>query len=245
MSTTGKLLSSVYALLAYVIGMASLLWLIGFLINVIVPKTVDAGPSAPLPGGYVTNAFSVVAYLALHSVMARPGFKAWWTRIIPVPVERATYVLIAGATTFLLIWIWRPMPATVWRVESPALAMGIHALYGSGWLMMVVATFNIDHWSFFGLRQVWEAVFDHSAKTTAFTARFLYGVVRHPISLGWLIVFWATPHMSVGHLLMAVCVSVYIAVVTPIEESDLAAELGEDYANYRKRVRAILPWPRR
>ncbi len=244
MSAIGKLLSCTYALLAYVVGMASLLWLAGFLINIVVPKTVDFGPSAPLPSGYFTNIVIVIAYLAVHSVMARPGFKKWWTTIVPEAVERATYVLIAGATTFLLVWLWQPLPETVWRIDNIAFVAAIYALYGTGWLMMLLATFNIDHWSFFGVRQVWNAVLGRSAKAAPFTARFLYGAVRHPISLGWLIVFWATPQMSHGHLLLAVSVSIYIAVITPIEEADLVAELGDDYINYKKRVRAILPWPR-
>jgi len=245
MSAGIRFLFSVYAILAYAIGMGSLVWLMAFLINVVVPKTVDSGPIAPLPESYFTNIAIVAAYLSVHSVMARPWFKRWWTRIIPEPVERATYVLIAGATTFVLIWVWQPMPGMVWSIDNIAVATGIHILYGLAWLMMVLATFNIDHWSFFGLRQAWNAVADRSARTAPFTARFLYGVVRHPISLGWLIVFWATPQMSQGHLLLTVCVSIYIAVVTPIEESDLMAELGEEYINYKKRVRAIFPWPRR
>ena len=245
MSAMGKLFSGAYAIFAYVIGMGSLIWLAGFLINIVVPKTVDFGPSAPLPPGYFTNFLIVFAYLAVHSVMARPWFKQRWTRVIPESLERATYVLIAGVTTFLLVWAWQPLPELVWRVDNTVLAAGIYVLYALAWPMMVLATFNIDHWSFFGLRQVWNAVLGRSAKATPFTARFLYAVVRHPISLGWLIVFWATPRMSQGHLLLAVCVSIYIAVITPIEEADLVTELGEDYANYRKRVRAIFPWPRR
>ena len=245
MSAISKLLSSVYAVVAYIVGIVSFLWLMVFLVNVHVPKTIDAGSGAPLAGGYLSDVAMLAAYLAVHSIMARPWFKKWWTTIIPQPVERATYVLIAGATLILLMWAWQPLPEPVWRIENDVLAAGIYTLYGFGWLLMLLATFNIDHFSFFGLRQVWNAVLERSAKTAPFTARFLYGVVRHPISLGWLIVFWATPQMSAGHLLMAVCVSIYIAIATPIEEADLIAELGEDYANYRKRVRAILPWPRR
>ena len=245
MSVISKLLSSVYAVLAYVVGIVSFVWLMGFLINVHVPKTIDAGPGVPLAGGYFTNAAMLAAYLVVHSIMARPWFKKWWTKFIPQPIERATYVLIAGATLILLMWAWQPLPESVWRMENAVLVGGIYTLYGLGWLMMLLATFNIDHWSFFGLRQVWNAVLERSARSAPFTARFLYGVVRHPISLGWLIVFWATPQMSAGHLLMAASVSIYIAIATPIEEADLIAELGEDYASYRKRVRAILPWPHR
>ena len=245
MSFAIRFLYSVYAVLAYLIGMGSLIWLIAFLANIVVPKTVDAGPIAPLPQSYLTNFVVVAAYLLIHSVMARSWFKRWWTRFIPPALERATYVLIAGVTTFLLVWAWQPMPQTVWHLESPALVGAIYAIYAFGWVMMLVASFNIDHFSFFGLRQMWNAVSGRPAKAVPFTARFLFAIVRHPISLGWLTVFWATPHMSVGHLLLAVCVSVYIGVVTPIEESDLVTELGEEYVNYKKRVRAILPWPRR
>jgi len=218
---------------------------VGFLINMVVPKTVDSGSFAPLPQSYIANIAVVAAYLSLHSLMARSWFKQWWTSIIPQPLERATYVLIAGITTFLVVWAWQPMPDVVWQVENTAIVAGIYALYALAWLMMALATFNIDHWSFFGLRQVWDAVCGRRAPEIPFTARFLFGLVRHPISLGWLLVFWLTPQMSQGHLLLAVCVSIYIAVVTPIEEADLVAEFGDNYVNYRKRVRAIVPWPRR
>jgi len=245
MSVAIRFVYSLYAILAYTVGMGSLVWLMAFLANIVVPKTVDSGPIAPLPQSDFTNIAVVSVYLLIHSVMARSWFKRWWTRMIPQPLERATYVLVAGVTTFVLVWAWQPMPRAVWRLESPALVSTVYALYVSGWLIMVTASFNIDHFSFFGLRQVWNTVTGRPEKAIPFTARFLFSIVRHPISLGWLIVIWATPRMSIGHLLLAVCVTVYIAVVTPIEEADLVNEFGKDYVDYKLRVRAILPWPRR
>lgn len=132
-------------------------------------------------------------------------------------------------TTLALAWAWQPIPGTLWQVEHPVLEAALYGSYAAGWLMIVLATFNIDHFSFFGLRQVWDHIVGRTAQTVPFTARFLYGVVRHPISLGWLVLFWSTPHMTVGHLLFAGTMSLYIFVVTPIEEADLLAALGDEY----------------
>lgn len=240
-----KLLYSLYAIFAYAIGMASLVYLMGFIVDFAVPKTINAGPSAALPATVLSNVVVLAAFLILHSVMARPRFKAWWTRVVPPALERATYILTSGVTTLLMLWAWQPLPETLWRVESPVLATAIYGIHAAGWLTIVLATFNIDHFAFFGLRQVWEKIRNRPHVPVPFTARFLYARVRHPISLGWLVVFWSTPHMTQGHLLFAALMSVYIAVVTPIEEADLIDALGDDYIRYRQRVRAFLPWPRK
>jgi protein-S-isoprenylcysteine O-methyltransferase Ste14 len=189
-----------------------------------------------------TNLAVLAAFLVLHSVMARPAFKARWTRLISPALERATYILVSGITTFAMVWAWQPLPQTLWLVEHPASRLALQVGYAVGWLTIVLATFNIDHFSFFGLRQAWDHMLGRAAHQVPFTARFLYGVVRHPISLGWVILFWSTPHMTVGHLLFAGCMTAYIALVTPIEEADLVAALGDDYIRYRRRVRAFIPW---
>lgn len=233
-----------YALCAYAIGMASILYLVGFLAGAGVPKTLDAGPAAALPPGAWTNLVVLVAFLLVHSVMARPAFKARWTRLVPEPLERATYILVSGLTTFALVWAWQPMPGLVWDVGDGAARTALYAGQALGWAMIVLATFNIDHFAFFGLRQAWDRYQRRRHRPAPFTARFLYGLVRHPISLGWLVIFWSAPRMSEGHLLFAGVMSLYIALVTPIEERDLLAALGDDYARYRRRVRAFLPWPR-
>lgn len=240
-----KTLYSIYAVVAYAVGMASIAFLMGFMIDLPVPKSINAGPSAPLPSTIPVNIAILVAFLVPHSVMARPWFKSWWTRIVPPLLERATYILISGVTVLAMIWAWQPMPGTLWQVEHPALKTALYGCYASGWLMITLATFNIDHFSFFGLRQVWDHVLGRTARKVPFSARFLYGVVRHPISLGWIILFWSTPHMTVGHLLFASCMSLYIAIVTPIEEADLVAALGDDYRRYKARVRGFIPWPRK
>lgn len=234
-----------YALLSYGIGMGALLYLMLFLQNLWVPKTIDTGLQVALQSELAVNLLSLVVYLTIHSIMARPWFKAWWKRIVPQALERSTYILISGSTLFLLLLIWQPLPATVWRVDNGMATGLIYALYGLGWSTMVLATFHIDHLSFFGLRQVWTWVLRRTPKQGAFTVRYLYGVTRHPISLGWLVVFWSTPHMTLGHLLMALVSSAYIFIVTPIEEADLIRELGQPYLDYRKRVRAFWPLPRR
>jgi methanethiol S-methyltransferase len=241
--TAKKILYGLYAISAYAIGMASLLYLMGFVIGAPLAKTIDAGASARLPPTLATNLAVLLAFLVPHSVMARPRFKAFWTRIVPQALERATYILYSGLSTLLMLWAWQPMPGTLWQFESAAARFALYALYGAGWGTIVLATFNIDHFAFFGLRQVWDAVRARPPRRASFTARWLYGLVRHPISLGWLFVFWSTPHMTVGHLVFAAAMSLYIAIATPLEEADLAAELGDDYVRYRQRVRAFLPIP--
>jgi protein-S-isoprenylcysteine O-methyltransferase Ste14 len=240
-----KLPYSLYAGAAYAIGMGSLLFLMGFVIGLPLPKTIDEGVTAPLPEGLATNLALLVAFLVPHSVMARPRFKAWWTRIIPPALERSTYILYSGVTLSLLLWAWQPMPQLLWTLESPAVRFALFAVYGLGWTTILLATFQLDHSAFFGLRQVWDAIRSRATRSVPFTATWLYGWVRHPISLGWLLVFWATPAMTVGHLVFACGMSLYIAIVTPIEEADLVAELGDDYRRYRERVPGFLPLRRK
>lgn len=240
-----KLLFGLYALLAYAIGLGSLLYLMGFLANWQVPVSIDSGtPGEPITS-LVVNVVVLVVWFSTHSIMARPAFKRRWARLIPPALERSTYVLISGLTLFGLVALWQPLPAVLWRVEAPGLVYGIHALYLTGWGLMVLATFQIDHLAFFGLDPVWRYIRRLATKQVPFSARYLYGVVRHPISLGWLIVFWATPHMTGGHLLMAVMASGYIFLVTPIEEADLVEAIGEPYREYQGRVRPFLPLPRK
>lgn len=242
--TAKHMLFGLYAIAAYAVGMGSLLYLMGFVIGAPLPKTVDHGTSLALPGTYITNLLLLIGFLVPHSVMARPRFKAWWTRRVPAEIERTTYIFFSGVTTLLLMWAWQPMPAVLWNIEATPARYIVYSLYGFGWITIVLATFNIDHFKFFGLRQVWNAIRARPAPAGRFTATWLYSVVRHPISLGWLFVFWSTPTMSLGHLLLAATMSLYIAIVTPIEESDLVAELGDDYLRYRARVRGFVPWRR-
>jgi protein-S-isoprenylcysteine O-methyltransferase Ste14 len=244
--TGKKLLYAAYAAASYTIGMGALLYLMGFVIGAPLPKTVDGGPAlGAIAGGFAWNLAITVAFLIPHSVMARPRFKAWWTKLIGAERERATYVLISGLSVFALVIGWDPIPMVIWHVDLPAARLGLIAAYGLGWTTILVATFNIDHFAFFGLRQIWHAIVGRPPLTPVFTARWLYGWVRHPISLGWIVVFWTTPHMSAGHLLLSVVMTLYILIVTPLEEADLVAELGDEYRSYRGKVRRFLPRPPR
>lgn len=240
-----KTFFGLYALVAYAVGFGSLLYLMGFLVNVAVPISIDSGPAAdPLVAG-VTNLVVLVVWFGIHSGMARPAFKRRWTQLIAPVLERSTYILVSGLTVFMLVALWQPLPAVLWHIESAGLVYAIYGLYLLGWLVMVLATFHIDHLAFFGLRPVWSHIRRLAPTQVPFSARYLYGAVRHPISLGWLIVVWATPQMTVGHMLMALTATGYIFLVTPIEESDLVDSIGEPYREYRQRVRAFLPLPKR
>lgn len=236
-----RVMFGLYALLSYAVGMASLAWLAGFLLNLVVPKGIDDGPQVLLWETAIYDIGILILFLVPHSIMARPRFKAQWTRLVPAAAERATYILFSGVTLLLLIAFWRPLPAVLWAAESDAAAIAAYALYAFGWTMIVVSTFAIDHFSFFGLRQVWETITGRRPRRNGLSQSWFYAVVRHPISLGWIIVFFATPVMTVGHLLLASVMTVYILVVTPIEERDIEAGLGEEYRAYRQRVRAFLP----
>lgn len=229
-----------YALAAYGIGFASLLALMAFLLN-LTPWGIDGGaPVDPLLA-VGANSLLLGGYFALHSVMARPAFKERWTAIIPQPLERSTYVLVSGLTLVALIALWHPLPGIIWKAEAASLAGLFYGFHALGWAVMVLATFNINHFDFFGLGPVWRFIRRQPNRETPFSARCLYGLVRHPISLGWMIVFWATPEMTIGHALMAVLASGYILVVTPLEEKDLEQAIGQPYRDYQKQVPAFVP----
>lgn len=236
-----KIASLSYAITAYAIGLSSLVYMIGFLANLYVPKGIDAGSAENVGVTLIDNILLVIGYFALHSIMARPRFKHWWTRIIPAPIERSTYVLVSGITFFFMVLLWQPLDAIVWSIDNAYGRGLVFSIYLSAWVMMLFATFNIDHFSFFGLRQVWTAITEKSAKSSEFSAKYLYRFTRHPISLCWFIVLWLTPSMSLGHLVFASIGSVYIIIVTPIEERDLANEIGAPYDQYKKDVRRFVP----
>ncbi len=233
-----------YAVASYGIGMASLIYLMGFLINFNVPKGIDSGTSSNLWLAISANLILVGTYFVIHSIMARPWFKHWWNRHIPNGTERSTYILVSGLTLFLLIFLWQPLGDRLWLIESAWSRSLMLAMYWTGWVLMIMATFNIDHWSFFGLRQAWISAQKKTPEPSGFSARYIYSLTRHPISLGWLIVMWATPDMTLGHILLALIASVYIFIITPIEEADLLDEIGDCYAQYRNEVRRYLPFPK-
>jgi len=235
----------VYGLLAYAAFFVTLLYAIGFVGGWVVPKSIDTGtPGAVLPS-LVINAALLSVFVVQHTIMARPGFKKWWTRIIPASIERSTFVLFASASLALVFWQWRPLPATVWSVEHPVGFWLLTALSLAGWGTVLVSSFMVSHFDLFGLRQVWLRLRGKPYAPVGFRLVGLYKLVRHPLMLGFLVAFWATPQMSVGHLFFAIMTSLYIAFGVWMEERDLVAVHGSNYLKYRQKVRAILPLPRR
>ncbi|OZG70367.1 hypothetical protein BTA51_26360 [Hahella sp. CCB-MM4] len=234
-----------YAVLAYAIGLSSLLYMVGFLINAFVPKGIDGGYAEGVWTSLAVNFLLVSGYFVLHSVMARPAFKRRWTQLIPESAERSTYILVSGVTFYLLVYLWRPIDISIWSLSNEYIRAVLVAIYLCGWMVMVFATFNIDHWSFFGLRQAWLSYCKRSAQPTGFSARYLYRFTRHPISLCWFVVMWVSPDMTVGHLLLSLMATLYILIITPIEEKDLVSEIGQPYEQYQKRVRRFLPLPKK
>lgn len=236
-----RTLSLAYAGTAYLLGMATIAYLVGFLAGVGVPKGIADGPPGPVGAAIATDATLVLAWGLLHSVMARRWFKARWTRLVPPHLERATYLHVTALATAALVWAWQPVPITVWQVQDGPLVWAIWAFALAVWGMMAAATFQVGHFGFFGLRQAWDHAIGASHRPAPFCARWLYALVRHPIGLGWMAVPWITPHMTLGQVVFAVAVTVYVPIATIFEERDLAADLGEVYRDYRARVPAFLP----
>jgi len=230
-----------YSAVAYVLGLASLVYLMGFLANVGVPKGINDGTAGPLWLSIIINALLVWLFGLHHSVTARASFKRWWTRIVPRPIERATYLYMTVALTGLVIYFWRPIPGTIWQVDSSLAAGLILTAYLATWGMMFASTFHFGHFSFFGLSQALDRFRNRPEAPAAFAARYLYALARHPISLGWMLMPWLTPQMTIGHLVWAVSVTVYVLVATKYEEGDLVQELGDDYRRYRDEVPAFIP----
>ena len=235
------LLAVVYGLFCYLVFLASFLYAIGFIGNIVVQKTIDSSPSVYMPEALVINLILLGLFAMQHSVMARPGFKAVWTRLVPRVAERSTYVLISSLLLGLICWKWQAIPAVVWDVSSPILKTLLLALFASGWLILLLSTFMINHFDLFGLRQVFLRLRGLDYTPLNFTERALYRFVRHPIYLGFLIAFWATPHMSVGHLLFSIGTTAYILVGIFFEERDLMKSHGTEYGAYRARVPMLLP----
>jgi protein-S-isoprenylcysteine O-methyltransferase Ste14 len=218
------------------------LYMACFVGNLPVPKTVDAPAVAtPLGIALLVNAGLLVLFAVPHSVMARPGFKRVWTRVVPQPVERSVYVLVANLAVVALMWFWQPIGTVIWDVPGPIGRALMWTLFAAGWLLVPLASLMINHFDLFGTRQVWLKFRERPYEYLPFRTPWLYKVIRHPLYVGWMIAFWATPTMTLGHLMFAAVLTAYMLIAIPIEERDLVAAYGSRYEEYRRRVPALVP----
>ena len=240
-----RTLAFVYGVVIYLIGLVVTFYTIGFVGNLVVPKTIDSGEPAPFAPALLIDTLLLGLFGIQHSLMARPGFKQWWTRLVPSPVERSTYVLFTSLALILIFWAWQPITNVVWSVENPIGRAILWAFYFIGWVIVFASTFLINHFDLFGLRQVYLFLRQQKYTYPGFVTPFLYKLVRHPLLLGFLIAFWATAHMTVGHLVFAIVMTAYILYGIQLEERDMVSALGKSYEEYREQVPMLLPVPKK
>lgn len=237
----GRITAFLYGVVCYAIFFGTFLYAIGFVVNFGVPKSMDSGPSGPFGQALLVNLGLLVLFAVQHSVMARPAFKRAWTRIVPEPVERSTYVLASSLALILLFWAWQPMGVVVWDVQNDAGRVLLYAIGATGWLTVLGSTFLINHFDLFGLRQVWLHLIGKPYTHLPFRTPGPYRFVRHPLYVGWLLAFWGTPTMTVAHLVFALATTGYILSAIPLEEADLVTAHGETYRRYKAQVGGLLP----
>lgn len=229
-----------YGVACYAIFFGTFLYAAGWVGGFLVPRSMDSAPTHPFWTAMLINSGLLALFAVQHSVMARPAFKRWWTRFIPAPAERSTYVLFSSLALLLMFWLWSPMGGVVWTVEHPLAVALLYAAFAFGWLLVLVTTFLINHFDLFGLRQVWLHLLGKPYTHLKFTTPGPYRYVRHPLYVGWFIGFWATPTMTVAHLLFAVLTSAYILIAIRLEERDLI-DAHPEYESYRRDVPMLIP----
>lgn len=237
-----RMVAFLYGIIAYFVFFVTFLYAIGFVIGLVVPKTIDSGAVGPAMESAIVNLLLMSLFAVQHSVMARRQFKEWWTQYVPKSVERSTYVLFSSLALALLLWQWRPIPTVVWQVDDPQIAMAVTGISLLGFLIVLTSTFLINHFELFGLHQVANNLTGRSMPAPRFRTPLYYKFVRHPLYLGFIIAFWAAPTMTIGHLLFAAVTTAYIMVGILLEERDLVDLFGDDYRRYRERVSMLVPW---
>jgi protein-S-isoprenylcysteine O-methyltransferase Ste14 len=237
-----KTLAVLYGSVAYLVFLASSLYAVGFVGNLIVPKSIDTQGDASLVAAFVSDALLLGLFALQHSVMARAGFKAVWTKIVPRSLERSTYVLISSLLLLLIFWQWQAVPQVVWQANGNAARMALWGAFWLGWLIALLSTFMTSHFDLFGLRQVMLDFQGRPYSHAPFATRGFYRLVRHPLMLGFVIAFWAAPTMTLGHFFFAAAMTAYIVIALQFEEKDLLDALGAAYRNYRRRVPMLIPW---
>jgi protein-S-isoprenylcysteine O-methyltransferase Ste14 len=240
-----RILFFTYGSLSYLIFLGTFLFAICFIGNFGVPRTLDGAASGPFLISLLIDVALLTLFAVQHSIMARKWFKDWWTQYVPRPIERSTYVLFASLALILLFWQWRPLGVVIWSLEDPTGRMALRSLFAFGWVLVLLSTFLINHFDLFGLRQVWLYLKGRPYDTLHFATPGPYRLVRHPLYVGWLLVFWMTPIMTLAHLLFSVATTAYILLAIQFEERDLVREHGESYETYRRSVPMLVPFSKR
>ncbi len=239
-----KTIKFLYGVITYLLFLGTFLYAIGFVENMVVPKSIDGPGSATSSVPWLINLLFLGSFAIQHSVMARPGFKRWWTKFVSPDIERSTFVLLTCIILISMYFFWQPMTGIIWEIENGTVALILTIISFLGWGIVLLATFLINHFDLFGLRQVWLQFIDRPYTHLQFKKRSLYKLVRHPLMLGFLIAFWSTPHMTAGHLLFALATTGYILIALQLEERDLIKAHGEKYQAYRQEVPMLIPIPK-